>query len=63
MVDVVFQWSCEDVASWLEGLGLNEYTARFREEQVDGCSLMELSDVDMRDCLGVVLGDRKDLLR
>lgn len=50
------------VAQWLETLGMAEYAERFVENRIDWSVLRELTDQDLRD-LGIVLGDRRKLLR
>ena len=50
------------VAQWLDGLGMSEYAARFAENRIDFSVLRELTDQDLKD-LGIVLGDRRKLLR
>lgn len=51
------------MGTWLDGLGLGEYAERFKQEDIDGCTLLELTESDLRESLGVVLGDRKDMMR
>ena len=50
------------IAGWLEGLGLADYAERFAENRIDISVLSELSDQDLKE-LGVVLGDRRKMLR
>lgn len=50
------------VDQWLDGLGMSEYAARFAENRIDFSVLRELTDRDLKD-LGIVLGDRRKLLR
>ena len=50
------------VAQWLETLGMAEYAGRFVENRIDFSILRELTDQDLKD-LGIVLGDRRKLLR
>ena len=52
----------QDIAAWLEGLGMSEYAARFRDNRIDVSVLPDLTDEDLKE-LGVVLGDRRKLLR
>src|SRR5512143_2675417 len=52
----------QQVAEWLEKLGMSEYAERFAENRVDFSVLPDLTDQDLKD-LGVVLGDRRKLLR
>src|SRR5271156_5817953 len=51
-----------NIADWLEGLGMAEYAERFAENRIDISVLPELSDQDLKE-LGVVLGDRRKMLR
>src|SRR6478752_3547423 len=52
----------QELAQWLEGLGLSEYLAKFSENRIDVPVLRDLTDQDLKD-LGVVLGDRRKMLR
>jgi class 3 adenylate cyclase len=52
----------QQIADWLEKLGLSEYAARFAENRIDFSVLRDLTDQDLKD-LSVVLGDRRKLLR
>ena len=52
----------QQIADWLEKLGMSEYAQRFAENRIDFSVLRDLSDQDLRD-LGVVLGDRRKMLR
>jgi class 3 adenylate cyclase len=52
----------QQIADWLEKLGMSEYAGRFAENRIDLSVLQELTDQDLKD-LGVVLGDRRKLLR
>jgi class 3 adenylate cyclase/predicted ATPase len=49
-------------AEWLASLGLSEYGERFAENRIDLSVLRDLTDQDLKD-LGVVLGDRRKMLR
>ncbi len=49
-------------AQWLEKLGMSEYLPVFLENRIDFSILRELTDQDLKD-LGVVLGDRRKMLR
>src|SRR5271166_5106393 len=51
-----------DVGEWLRSLGLGQYEAVFRDNEIDAEVLPELTDADL-DKLGVVLGHRKRLLK
>ena len=50
------------LAEWLEKLGMSEYAQRFAENRIDFSVLPDLTDQDLKD-LGVILGDRRKLLR
>lgn len=51
-----------DIGSWLESLGLGQYTAAFVENDIDPDILTDLSDNDLKE-LGVSLGHRKRITR
>ena len=50
------------IADWLEKLGMSEYAQRFAENRIDFSVLPDLTDHDLEK-LGVVLGDRRKMLR
>src|SRR5215471_8009290 len=50
------------IVDWLEKLGMSEYAQRFAENRIDFSVLPDLTDQDLKD-LGVVLGDRRKMLR
>jgi hypothetical protein len=50
------------LADWLERLDMADYAERFSENRIDFSALPELSDQDLKE-LGVLLGDRRKLLR
>jgi class 3 adenylate cyclase len=52
----------QQIADWLEKLGMSEYAQRFAENRIDFSVLPELTDQDLEK-LGVVLGDRRKMLR
>ena len=51
----------DDIAQWLEGLGLGQYAEAFAENDVDIKNLVLLSDADLKE-LGLSLGHRRTLL-
>src|SRR5450432_3269785 len=51
-----------DVGDWLRGLGLGQYEALFRENEIDAEVLPELTESDFEK-IGVPLGHRKRLLK
>src|SRR6516162_3128764 len=52
----------QQIADWLEKLGMSEYALRFAENRIDFSVLADLTDQDLEK-LGVVLGDRRKILR
>ena len=51
-----------DLAEWLKGLGLDQYSAVFAENDIDFDLLGQLTDADLKE-LGVAsFGNRKRLL-
>jgi class 3 adenylate cyclase/predicted ATPase len=52
----------QQIADWLEKLGMSEYAQRFADNHIDFSVLRELTDQDLKD-LAVVLGDRRKMLR
>ena len=52
----------QQIADWLEKLGLGQYALRFAENGIDLSVLPELTDQDF-DRLGVLLGHRRKMLR
>ena len=51
----------QQIADWLEKLGLSEYAQRFAENDIDFTILGELTDQDLKD-IGVLLGHRRKML-
>src|SRR5262245_57384956 len=52
----------QQIADWLDELGLGQYAKRFAENGIDVSVLPELRDEDF-DRLGVLLGHRRKMLR
>src|SRR5246127_2581033 len=52
----------QQIVDWLEKLRMSEYVQRFAENRIDFSVLRELTDQDLKE-LGVVLGDRRKMLR
>src|SRR3984893_14438496 len=52
----------QQIAAWLETLGMSEYAERFAENRIDFSVLPDLTDHDLEK-LGVLLGDRRKMLR
>ena len=52
----------QQIADWLEKLGMSEYAQRFAENDIDLSVLPDLTDQDLRE-LGLSMGHRRRLLR
>jgi class 3 adenylate cyclase len=52
----------EQIADWLEKLGLGQYAQTFAENEIDISVLRDLTDQDLKD-IGVLLGHRRKILR
>src|SRR5262245_38247174 len=52
----------QQIADWLEKLGMSEYAQRFAENRIDFSILPDLTDQHLKD-LGIALGDRLKILR
>src|SRR5215471_17962334 len=52
----------QQIADWLKELGMSEYAERFVENRIDLSVLPDLTDQDLEK-LGVLLGDRRKMLR
>ena len=52
----------QQIANWLEKLGMSEYAQRFAENRIDLSVLPDLTDQHLKD-LGIALGDRLKMLR
>jgi hypothetical protein len=52
----------QQIADWLEKLGLSEYAQRFAENGIDLSVLPDLADQDLKES-GVILGHRRKILR
>ena len=51
----------QQIADWLEKLGMSEYAERFAENEIDVSVLRHLTDQDLKD-IGVALGHRRKML-
>jgi hypothetical protein len=51
----------QQIADWLENLGMSEYAQRFAENGIDVAALRHLTDQDLKD-IGVLLGHRRKML-
>ena len=52
----------QEIGDWLDKLGMSEYAERFAENRIDLSVLPDLTDQDLEK-LGIVLGDRRKILR
>ena len=52
----------QQMADWLKARGMSEYAQRFAEQCIDLSVLPDLTDQDLEK-LGVLLGDRRKMLR
>ena len=52
----------QQIADWLETLGLSEYAQRFADNAIDLSVIRDLTEQDLKD-LGVLLGHRRKILR
>jgi len=52
----------QQIAEWLEKLGLSEYAQRFADHAIDLSVIRDLTEQDLKD-LGVLLGHRRKILR
>src|ERR1700751_1837186 len=52
----------QPIADWLAKLGMSEYAERFEANRIDVNVLPDLTDQDLEK-LGVLLGDRRKILR
>jgi serine/threonine protein kinase len=53
-VDVVKHWSFSQVSEWLKSLGMEEYSAKFLENEINGEALLELGTLEEFNYLGVL---------
>jgi hypothetical protein len=51
----------QQIADWLNQLGMSEYTQRFAENGIGFAALRHLTDQDLKD-IGVLLGHRRIML-
>jgi class 3 adenylate cyclase len=51
----------QQIAEWLDHLGMSEYAERFAENKIDVSVLRHLTDQDLKD-IGVALGHRRKIL-
>ncbi|XP_031338898.1 sterile alpha and TIR motif-containing protein 1 isoform X4 [Photinus pyralis] len=52
-------WSTEDVEEWVKQIGFNEYTNSFVESRVDGDLLLQITEENLRDDIGLTNGIKR----
>lgn len=52
-------WSTEDVREWVKQIGFAEYASNFVESRVDGDLLLQLTEENLRDDIGITNGIRR----
>ncbi|EEB10024.1 Sterile alpha and TIR motif-containing protein, putative [Pediculus humanus corporis] len=52
-------WSTEDVREWVKQIGFAEYASNFAESRVDGDLLLQLTENNLRDDIGIANGIRR----
>ncbi|XP_049851844.1 NAD(+) hydrolase sarm1 isoform X3 [Schistocerca gregaria] len=52
-------WSTEDVREWVKQIGFAEYANNFTESRVDGDLLLQLTEENLRDDIGIANGIRR----
>ncbi|XP_022084462.1 WD repeat, SAM and U-box domain-containing protein 1-like [Acanthaster planci] len=63
-MNVLLEWSIDDVCDWLKAQGLEEYVQSFRDNRIDGQELQSLNTDTLVKDLGVkALGHRQKILR
>jgi hypothetical protein len=50
-----------DVAAWLRGLGLGQYTKTFRDNDIDAAVLRQLTAEDLRELGGAMRASRRSM--
>jgi uncharacterized protein YjiS (DUF1127 family) len=59
--DEIVGAAMQEIADWLEKLGMSQYAQRFAENDIDVRALRYLTDQDLKD-IGVSLGHRRRML-
>ena len=60
----VSHWSVDDVMSWMQRVGLGDYAAVFKANEVDGACLEQITNDMLKNDLNVAaLGNRQRILR
>jgi predicted ATPase/class 3 adenylate cyclase len=61
ITEIIGELPMQQIANWLEKLGMSEYAQRFAENGIDVSVLPHLTDQDLKD-IGVLLGHRRKML-
>lgn len=56
------EWNIEEVGKWLNNARLGEYVDTFKNENIDGEALLELTEEDLKE-MGFSIGGKKTFLR
>lgn len=59
----ITQWTAEQVADWVAGLGLTQYADAFVDEAITGLALVEMQHHDFKEMGITSVGHRLSLLR
>eukprot|EP00042_Codosiga_hollandica_P052065 m.654456 g.654456 ORF g.654456 m.654456 type:complete len:111 (+) comp58411_c1_seq5:47-379(+) len=57
------QWTCDEVATWLESVGLGNYKDTFLSNDIKGENLLELGKDDLKELGVTALGHRMTLVK
>lgn len=60
---LITQWTAEQVADWVAGLGLSQYADAFVDEAITGLALVEMQHHDFKEMGIMSVGHRLSLLR
>jgi hypothetical protein len=57
-------WSVDDVVIWLKSIGFDRYGRNFKENDITGKHLLELTKADLQHDLNIAsLGHRMDIIK
>jgi len=56
------QWSSSDVTEWLHSRNLSDFVEEFKKEQIDGETLLQINDNDLKIEFKMTLGQRKNFM-
>jgi len=58
----VKNWSIPEVSIWLKSLNLSCYIDLFSAEHIDGATLLQLTETDLRNVMNIPLGEMKKII-